>query len=121
MKVLLANKFFFRNGGSDCWIVRVAHCAPNGETPGEQHASCAEYVQGDAFKKPVLRVRALNEGTWGNDIWFRCAHAPGAQALLTRDLDIGQGEAHVNGTRGFEVGSLVRIYDRDSSDFIVIT
>ena len=54
-------------------------------------------------------------------IWFRCAHAPGAQALLTRDLDIGSGEAHVNSTRGFEVGALVRIYDRENSDYVVIT
>src|SRR6476660_5752481 len=101
---------FFRNGGTDCWVVRVAHCAPKGEQPGESHASCAEYVQNDAFKKPSLKVRALNEGTWGNNVWFRCAHAPGAQALLTRDLDIGAGEAHVNVTRGFEVGATVRIY-----------
>jgi phage tail sheath protein FI len=112
---------FFRNGGTDCWVVRVAHCAPNGEQPGAEHASCAEFVQIDDWKKPALKIRALNEGTWGNDIWFRCVHAPGAQALLTRDLDIGSGEAHVNTTRGFEVGSLVRIYDRESSDFIVIT
>ena len=45
----------------------------------------------------------------------------GAQALLTRDLDIGSGEAHVNATRGFEVGALVRIYDRENSDYVVIT
>jgi hypothetical protein len=51
----------------------------------------------------------------------RCAHAPGAQALLTRDLDLGAGEAQVNTTRGFEVGSAVRIYDRENSDYVVLT
>jgi hypothetical protein len=112
---------FFKNGGSDCWIVRVAHTAPAGEQPGADHASCAEHVQADDWNKPSLRIRALNEGTWGNQIWFKCVHAPGANALLTRDLDIGQGEAHVNSTRGFEVGSLVRIYDRENSDFVVIS
>jgi uncharacterized protein len=112
---------FFKNGGTDCWVVRVAHCAPNGELPGLDHASCAEHVQNDDWNKPSLKIRALNEGTWGNNIWFRCAHSPGAQALLTRDLDIGSGEAHVNATRGFEVGALVRIYDRENSDFVVIT
>lgn len=112
---------FFKNGGTDCWVVRVAHCAPAGELPGLDHASCAEHVQIDDWNKPSLKIRALNEGTWGNQIWFRCVHAAGAQALLTRDLDIGQGEAHVNTTRGFEVGSLVRIYDRENSDFVVIT
>jgi phage tail sheath protein FI len=112
---------FFKNGGTDCWVVRVAHCAAKGELPGPDHASCAEHVQLDGWNKPTLKVRALNEGTWGNNIWFKCVHAAGAQALLTRDLDIGQGEAHVNSTRGFEVGALVRIYDRESSDFVVIT
>ena len=112
---------FFRNGGTDCWVVRVAHNAPAGEEPDMTHAARAEHVQIDDWNKPSLRIRALDEGTWGNAIWFRCAHAPGAQALLTRDLDIGSGEAHVNSTRGFEVGSTVRIFDRENSDFIVIT
>ncbi len=112
---------FFQNGGTDCWVVRVAHCAPNGALPELEHASHADHVQIDDWNKPSLRIRALNEGTWGNQIWFRCAHAVGAQALLTRDLDIGHGEAHVNTTRGFEVGALVRIYDRENSDFVVIT
>ena len=112
---------FFKNGGTDCWIVRVAHCAPKGELPGLEHASCAEHVQIDDWNKPSLKIRALNEGTWGNTIWFRCVHAPGAQALLTRDLDIGSGEAQISQTRGFEVGSLVKIYDRENADYIVIT
>src|SRR5690242_7409843 len=112
---------FFRNGGTDCWVVRVAHNAPKGDLPGLEHASCAEHVQIDDWNKPSLKIRALNEGIWGNQIWFQCVHAFGAQALLTRDLDIGHGEAHVNTTRGFEVGSTVRIFDRENSDFVVIT
>ena len=112
---------FFRNGGTDCWVVRVAHNAPPGEDTLMEHASCAEHVQVDDWSKPSLKIRALNEGTWGNLIWFRCVHTPGAQALLTRDLDIGAGEAYVNVTRGFEVGALVRIFDRENSDYIVIT
>jgi phage tail sheath protein FI len=112
---------FFQNGGHDCWINRVAHMPKEGETEGAEHAGCGAHIQVDDWSKPSLKIRALNEGAWGNMIWFRCVHAPGAQALLTRDLDIGAGEAHVNTTRGFEVGSLVRIYDRENSDFIVIT
>src|SRR5207237_10114618 len=112
---------FFKNGGTDCWVVRIAHCAKQGELPGLDHAACAEHVQIDDWNKPSLKIRALNEGTWGNTIWFRCVHAPGAQALLTRDLDIGSGGAQASTTRGFEVGWLVRIYDREDSDFVVIT
>ncbi len=112
---------FFRNGGSDCWIVRVAHVAPAGELATLDQAACAEHVQEDGWNKASLKIRALNEGDWGNMIWFRCVHVAGAQALLTRDLDIGSGEAYVNVTRGFEVGSLVRIHDRENTDYIVIS
>ncbi len=112
---------FFRNGGTACYVVRVAHTAPAGEQPGADHAACAEQVQVDDWSKPSLRIRALNEGRWGNLIWFKCVHAHGATALLTRDLDIGSGEAHVNTVRGFEVGSLVRIYDKENSDYVVLT
>jgi Bacteriophage tail sheath protein len=112
---------FFKNGGTDCWVIRVAHNPPKGELAGLDHAACAEHVQADDWDKPSLKIRALNEGSWGNAIWFKCVHAPGAQALLTRDLDIGSGEAHINATRGFEVGALVRIYDRENSDYVVIT
>lgn len=112
---------FFKNGGSDCWVVRVAHNPPKGELASIDHASSAEHIQMDDWNKPTLKISALNEGHWGNAIWVRCAHAPAAQALLTRDLDIGSGEAYVNTTRGFEVGSTVRIYDRENSDYVVIT
>jgi hypothetical protein len=112
---------FFKNGGTDCWVVRVAHNPAKGELASIDQAASAEHVQLDDWNKPTLKIRALNEGNWGNAIWVRCAHAPAAQALLTRDLDLGAGEAQVNTTRGFEVGSTVRIYDRENSDYVVIT
>ncbi|MBC7974878.1 MAG: phage tail sheath family protein [Myxococcales bacterium] len=112
---------FFKNGGADCWVVRVAHNPAPGVLAGIDQAAGAEFIQLDDWNKPSLKISALNEGSWGNAIWVRCAHAPAAQALLTRDLDIGSGEAYVNSTRGFEVGSTVRIYDRENSDYVVIT
>jgi uncharacterized protein len=119
---------FFRNGGKVCWVVRVAHTAVAAKTVdagdvigAQEFASCAQQIHLDHFKKPTLRVRALNEGSWGNAIWFQCAESVGATTLLTRDLEIGSGEALVNSTRGFEVGSLVRIYNRDGADYVVIS
>jgi hypothetical protein len=112
---------FFRNGGTACWIVRVAHMPERGEPAGIDHAVCAEHIQVDDWSKPSLKIRALNEGRWGNSIWFKCVHATGATAILTRDLDIGHGEAHVNSTRGFEVGALVRIFDKENSDCVVLS
>jgi phage tail sheath protein FI len=112
---------FFKNGGTDCWVVRVAHNPAKGELATIDQAASAEHIQIDDWNKPALKISALNEGNWGNAIWVRCVHAAAAQALLTRDLDIGSGEAYVNSTRGFEVGSTVRIYDRENSDYVVIT
>src|SRR5688572_26535492 len=60
---------FFLNGGPACHVVRVAHRARKGETPGPEHAAAAERIILDGWDKPTLRVRALNEGRWGNAIW----------------------------------------------------
>src|SRR5207248_1271490 len=81
----------------------------------------AERIVKDGWDKPTLRVTALNEGRWGNAIWVRCAQATGAKTLLTLDLDVGAGEARVNSSRGFERGALVRIFDRQNSDYVVLT
>ena len=112
---------FFRNGGAKCYVVRVAHVPRRGQSTTVEHASSAEHSILDGWNKPAFRVAAVNEGRWGNRIWVRCTHATGARALLTRDLEIGKGEALVNTTRGFEVGALVRIFDRDHSDFVIIS
>lgn len=112
---------FFRNGGTNCYIVRVAHVPRDGSIPLMEHAASADRTIKDDWNKPSLRVAALNQGNWGNDIWIKCAHATGARTLLTLDLEVGAGEAHVSNTRGFEVGALVRIYDRENEDFVVIT
>jgi uncharacterized protein len=111
----------FRNGGGPCWIVRVAHAVTPEGTRDSTHADCSAHIQIDDWNKPSLKIRALNEGVWGNNIWVKCEHKSGTPTLLTRDLDIGAGEAHVKSARGFEVGSLVRIFDRENSDYVVLT
>jgi hypothetical protein len=112
---------FFLNGGTACYVVRVAHRPKKGETPKPEHAACAERVIKDGWDKPTLRVTALNEGKWGNNIWVRCQQTTAAKTLLTLDLDVGSGEARVNSTKGFERGALVRIYDRENSDYVILT
>lgn len=111
---------FFRNGGKVCWVVRVAHLPRDGKPRGLQHASSAELVAIDDWGKPGVRVLANSEGKWGNHIWVSFKQATGATALLTQDLEVGSGVAHVSSTRGFRVGSLVRIYDREHSDYVIL-
>ena len=112
---------YFRNGGHACHVVRVAHVPPTGAPRTAQHASSAELVALDDWGKPGLRVLAHSEGRWGNHIWVSFAHSTGAQALLTQDLEVGAGVARVSTTRGFRVGALVRIYDREHSDYVILT
>ena len=112
---------YFRNGGLVCWVVRVAHLPRDGKPRGVQHAIAAELVALDDWGKPGLRVLANSEGKWGNHIWVSFQHSTGATALLTQDLEVGAGVAHVSTTRGFKVGSLVRIHDREHSDFVILT
>ncbi len=112
---------FFLNGGTSCYVVRIAHRAKPGELPGPDHAACAEWVVKDGWDKPTLRVRSLNEGRWGNNIWVRFQQTTAARTLLTLDLEVGAGEARVNSVRGIERGALVRIYDREASDYVIIT
>jgi hypothetical protein len=111
---------FFTNGGSSCYVVRIAHRAKSDEKAGPEHSSCSERLVKDGWDKPTLRVRAMNEGRWGNNIWVRFQQTTAARTLLTLDLEVGAGEARVNSIRGFERGALVRIFDRENSDYVVI-
>jgi hypothetical protein len=112
---------YFRNGGLVCWVVRVAHRPRDGKPLAVQHAASAELVAIDDWNKPGLRVLANSEGKWGNHIWVSFQHSTGASALLTQDLEVGSGVAHVSTNRGFRTGSLVRIYDREHSDYVILT
>lgn len=112
---------FFRNGGHACHVVRIAHTPAPGAPSTVEHASPAELVALDDWNKPGLRVLAHSEGRWGNHIWVSFNHSTGAKALLTQDVDVGAGAAQVSSTRGFRTGALVRIYDREGSDYVILT
>jgi uncharacterized protein len=112
---------YFRNGGHACHVVRVAHVPPAGGARTAAHASCAELVAMDDWNKPGLRVRARSEGRWGNHIWVSFKRSSGASALLTQDLEVGAGAAQVSTTRGFRLGALVCIHDRENSDYVILT
>jgi hypothetical protein len=112
---------FFLNGGRSCYVVRVARRPKAGDAVKPEHASPAARTIKDAWDKDTLRVLAVNEGRWGNNIWVRFEQNTGAKTLLTLDLPVGAGSTRVTSTRGIERGSLVRIYDRENSDYVVVT
>jgi len=101
--------------------VRIAHRIKAGAAPDADTPSCGEWVVKDGWDKPTLRVRSLNEGRWGNNIWVRAQQTTAAKTLLTLDIELGAGEARINSVKGFERGALVRVYDRENSDYVIIT
>ena len=113
---------FFLNGGTDCWVVRVAHSAPQGRarrasTTPRAPSTCRSTTGTSRRSRSARSTRARGATRSGSS----ACTPPGAQALLTRDLDIGSGEAHVNVDARLRGRRAVRIYDRENSDFIVIT
>ncbi len=112
---------FFLNGGKYCYVVRVARRPKEGESYQPHHAVPATRFIKDSWDKDTLLVYAQSEGRWGNSIWVRTTRSTGAKTLLTLDLPVGAGTARVTSTRGIERGSLVRVFDRDSSNYVVVT
>lgn len=112
---------FFLNGGRACYVVRVARRPRPGKPVEAHHAVPATLLVKDRWDKETLRILAINEGRWGNSIWVRFAEKAGARTLLTLDLAVGADSTRVNSTRGIERGSLVRIFDRENSDYVVVT
>jgi len=99
---------FFGNGGRECWVVRVAH--RTGRSFGEP-ATRAGRTFLDRRGSPSLRVLALSEGSWGNDVAvsFR-RRPPRAQTFLTLDAAVGDTSVVLRSTHGLRAGTLVRLY-----------
>jgi phage tail sheath protein FI len=67
---------FYANGGSTCWVVRVAD-------PDQAAAASATLL--DAAGQPTLILRATSEGTWGRKVAYRVDNAgPGLFTLTMR-------------------------------------
>lgn len=95
-----AVEHFFVNGGSRCYISRVA--------PAD--AKCA---QASAGQPPVLTFTAKNPGMWGNQI---CVRITPASKAKTQVLEIqgteDQKKYRVKNANGFQVGDIVAYTDK---------
>lgn len=106
---------FFRNGGRECYVVRVAHRL--GRSGGEP-AAFAERELGNGRGLPSLHVRASSEGTWGNAILLTVrGQSPGAPTFLTLDAKAGETRVRVRSTHGIGPGTLIRFSDEDGETF----
>lgn len=99
---------FFKNGGKECWIVRVAH--RSGRSFGEPAARATRTFTSRRGGR-ALEVQAGSEGAWGNDVTVSFKpRTPRAQTFLTLDAATGDTSAVLRSTHGLRPGTLVRLH-----------
>jgi len=110
---------FFNNGGTDCYVTRVAHI----EDPDTlRNAAIASTVLRDLFSRGTIQVDALNDGTWGNAISVQVGVPKRVhRTVLLAALSPGATKAAVDVTKGFEVGDTVRFTDGKEEAFVKLT
>jgi phage tail sheath protein FI len=110
---------FFKNGGRECFVVRIAHQI--GRSFG-QAAARASLRLVDGAGQPTLLVEASSEGLWGNQISVTIRRqAPRAQTFLTLDGQVGDTDVTIRSTHGFRPGILVRIFNDQAEEYRFLT
>ena len=98
-----AVEHFFVNGGSRCFISRVA--------PSDARPAHAKVPAQDS----VLRVRAKNPGLWGNSMSIVVTPASKAKTQILEELDTADGKQYsVKSSVGFNPGDVVVYKDMTS-------
>ena len=106
---------FFKNGGKECRIVRVAH--HTGRSFGA-FAARSQLRLADRAGQPTLLVSAHSEGQWGNQVLVSAGlQATRAQTFLTLDAREGDVEVTIRSTHGFRPGTLLRIYNEGQEHY----
>ena len=105
-----AVEHFFINGGSRCFIARVA--------PADAKASVG---YAPSKEEPVIRLTAKNPGTWGDDI--RAVITPSSKAK-TQVLEVIEEPSakkyKVKNASGFHAGDVVAFSDRTTVEYSTI-
>lgn len=110
---------FFNNGGSECYVTRVAHI--DDEDP-ERNSARASTVLQDLYSRGTIQVDALNDGTWANKVRVSVGVPKRVhRTILLADIFPGATKARVDVTKGFERGSIVRFTDGRQEAFAKIT
>lgn len=92
---------FFTNGGSRCFVARVA--------PSDAKCS-AGYAP--AKETPVITFRAKNPGTWGDDISIALRPSSKAKTQILEILDTPEGKRYrTKNSAGFHSGDVVAFSD----------
>jgi phage tail sheath protein FI len=104
---------FFIEGGTRCYVARTAHFT-NPLYPSTLTAGKARTTLLDENNNNVLKVSAINEGKWGNNVSVEIESSSKYSTLLDGALSSGDTEATLMSSEGVEVGSILEL--ADSSD-----
>lgn len=91
---------FFANGGSSCYVMRVAS---------------SEQVSAFADIEDALKVTATSSGTWGNAIKVQIRKAYQAKTYVTRQAtedEVKKNQYTVNSSGGFYSGDVVELNEK---------
>lgn len=106
-------KGFFTNGGTVCYVLRVAHLVRRGR---EDVATAASLKLIDGAGVHTMTLSATNEGVWGNNVRVSVIRQePRVSTVLTLDLKAGDTSAVVKSTLGFRRGTVVKFRDGDKT------
>ncbi|MEX1030862.1 MAG: phage tail sheath family protein [Paenibacillaceae bacterium] len=94
---------FFMNGGSRCYVMRVA------PSDAKEAANFTE----DTAAAALLHITAKNPGSWGNQI--RVAITPSSKAKTQIYEDLGDSKYRVKNNAGFYPGDIVEFNDGEAS------
>lgn len=101
-----AVEHFFVNGGSRCFVSRVA--------PSDARASQARVPAQDS----VLRIRAKNPGLWGNSMTIVITPASKAKTQILEELQTADGKQYsVKSSAGFHQGDVVVYKDMTNVEY----
>lgn len=101
-----AIEHFFINGGSRCFVARVA----------PQNAKCAEGSV--ATETPIISFKAKNPGVWGDNIRVVFTPASKAKTQILEVQTVKEGKKYiVKSSAGFNVGDVVRFSDGETTEY----
>lgn len=97
---------FFANGGSSCYVVRVANASD----------TVAKYVNKDKEEEATLIISASSVGTWGNELKIKADVIEGFKSKLNEKVDANAEEIAVVNAVGFKVNDYIEIKCDDISE-----
>jgi phage tail sheath protein FI len=109
---------FFDNGGTSCFILRIARTQGTTE---EDVARRSSIVIPDRAGQPTLLIEAQDEGQWGNFLKVALRAAPSeGRTFLTRDADAGDTIVQVKSSHGITAGTLVCVQDETNTQWVAV-